>query len=145
PVYYLHERFSDIIAFPPLPVALDFEVWMAASGMLFELGSSNDPAPAAEFAEGWDERFESLVERVDVDGGESLEVSAAGQIFHETFRERFRTARDQVLPPPARPGQKQPPVLKRDEGHMLKHREEIERFLKRVTEEVPQVVLCVTS
>src|SRR5262249_11595371 len=33
-VYYMHERFSEIIAFPPLPVALDFEVWMRASGML---------------------------------------------------------------------------------------------------------------
>src|SRR5437773_1205753 len=35
PVYYKHELFSEIIAFPPLPVALDFEVWMRASGMLY--------------------------------------------------------------------------------------------------------------
>ena len=37
PVYYKHELFSEIIAFPPMPVALDFEVWMRASGMLFDL------------------------------------------------------------------------------------------------------------
>ncbi len=34
PVFYKHELFSEIIAFPPMPVALDFEVWMRASGML---------------------------------------------------------------------------------------------------------------
>ncbi len=33
PVYYMHERFSEIIPFPPLPVALDFQVWMRASGL----------------------------------------------------------------------------------------------------------------
>src|SRR5438093_1489422 len=37
PVYYKHERFDEIIAFPPMPVALDFEVWMRLSGLLFAL------------------------------------------------------------------------------------------------------------
>ena len=51
PVYYKHELFSEIIAFPPLPVALDFEVWMRVSGTLFELERSSQPTPAALYAD----------------------------------------------------------------------------------------------
>jgi putative CRISPR-associated protein (TIGR02619 family) len=143
PVYYKHERFSEIIAFPPLPVALDFEVWMRASGLLFDL--EREPRPADDYADDWDERYESLVERVTIDGRDYLELSPTGQIFHETFRYRFRSHRDQVLPPPVPQGHKKPPILKSDEGHMLAHADEIRRFLTRVTQEVPQVALCVTT
>jgi putative CRISPR-associated protein (TIGR02619 family) len=143
PVYYKHERFSEIIAFPPLPVALDFEVWMRASGLLFDL--EREPRPADDYADDWDERYESLVERVKIDGWDYLELSPTGQIFHETFRDRFRSHRDQVLPPPVPPGQKKPPILKSDEGHMLAHADAIKRFLNKVTQEVPQVALCATS
>ena|SRR5579884_2888904 len=144
PVFYKHELFAEIISFPPLPVALDFEVWVRASAFLFDL-AGGDMIPFATYADDWDERFESLVERVAVDGVDYLELSATGQIFHETFRERFRSARDRVLPPPVPAGQKKAPVLKSDEGHMLAHRSEVEGWLRRVTVEVPQVVLCVTT
>jgi hypothetical protein len=142
PVYYKHELFSEIIAFPPLPVALDFEVWMRASGMLYELERNPQPALAALYADDWDEKYESLVERVRIDGQEYVELSAAGQIFHETFRERFRSARDQVLPPPVPPGQKRPPRLEKA-GWPGEH-PEVERFMARVTAEVPQVAHCAT-
>ncbi len=140
PVYYKHELFSEIIAFPPLPVALDFEVWIRASGMLYQLERNAEPTPAALYADDWDEKYESLVERVRIDGQDYVELSAAGQIFHETFRERFRSARDQVLPPPVPPGQKRPPRLERA-GWPGEH-PEVERFLTRVTAEVPQVGHC---
>jgi putative CRISPR-associated protein (TIGR02619 family) len=142
PVYYMHERFSEIIAFPPLPVALDFEVWMRASGILYALEHNPQPAPAAVYADDWDEKYESLVERVRIDGQDYLELSAAGQIFHETFRERFRSARDHVLPPPVPPGQKRPPRLEKA-GWPGEH-PEVERFLTRVTAEASQVVHCAT-
>jgi putative CRISPR-associated protein (TIGR02619 family) len=143
PVYYKHEHFREIIAFPPLPVAFDFAVWMRASALLFAL--AREPRPADAYADDWDERCESLVERVTIDGRDYLELSAAGLIFHETFRDRFRSCRDQVLPPAVPPGQKKPPILKSNEGHMLAHRAEIERFLSRVTQQVGPVALCVTS
>jgi putative CRISPR-associated protein (TIGR02619 family) len=142
PVYYKHELFSEIIAFPPMPVALDFEVWMKASGMLFDLERASEPLRATVYADDWDEKYESLVERVEIDGQDYLELSPTGQIFHETFRERFRTARDQVLPPPVPPAQKCPPRLE-DAGWPGKH-PEVERFMKRVTDEVPQVKHCAT-
>jgi putative CRISPR-associated protein (TIGR02619 family) len=53
-VYYMHERFSEIIAFPPLPVALDFEVWMRASGLLLDLERSPEPIPFRAYAQNAD-------------------------------------------------------------------------------------------
>ncbi|HXG11847.1 MAG TPA: putative CRISPR-associated protein [Gemmataceae bacterium] len=140
PVFYKHELFSEIIAFPPMPVALDFEVWMRASGMLYDLERTSEMVPAASYADEWDEKYESLVERVEIDGQDYLELSPTGQIFHETFRERFRTVRDQVLPPPAL--HKRPPRLE-NAGWSGKH-PEVERFMAKVTNEVPQVVHCAT-
>ncbi|GIW82153.1 MAG: hypothetical protein KatS3mg105_3960 [Gemmatales bacterium] len=142
PVYYKHELFTEIIAFPPMPVALDFEVWMKASGMLMDMECSADPIPATTYDEEWEERYESLVERVPIDGQDYLELSPTGQIFHETFRDRFRTARDQVLPPPVPAAQKRDPHLE-DAGWCGRHRE-VEHFLERVTREVPQVRRCAT-
>jgi putative CRISPR-associated protein (TIGR02619 family) len=142
PVFYKHELFSEIIAFPPLPVALDFEVWLRASGMLYELERNPQPTPADLYAEDWDEKYESLVERVPIGGRDYLELSPAGQIFHESFRERFRSARDHILPPPVPAGQKRPPRLERA-GWPGEH-PEVERFLARATAEVPQVAHCAT-
>lgn len=142
PVYYMFEGFSEIISFPPMPVALDFEVWMGASGLLFDLARSKDAIPAGEYRDEIDERMESLVTRVEIDGAEYLELSPSGQIFHETFRERFRTARDQVLPPPA--VKKLPPAL-HDHGVINANRNTLVRYLERVTAEVPCVARCATN
>ena len=104
PVYYKHERFREIIAFPPMPVALDFQVWLRFSGWLNALEKDFVPHPAIE-EDGWDEHYESLVDaELDEAGRVVLSLSATGQIFHETFRDRFHTDRDRVLPTPAGPG-----------------------------------------
>ena len=55
PVYYKHERFNEVIKFPPMPVSLDFEVWMKASGMLFNL--EEDAIRKSEYSEDWEENF----------------------------------------------------------------------------------------
>ena len=142
PVYYMHERFSEIISFPPMPVALDFEVWMRSSGMLFDLARSQDAIPIDEYREEIDERMESLINRVHIDGSEYVELSPSGQIFHETFRERFRTGQDQVLPPPA--VQKLVPAL-HDHGVINAYRTPLTRYLQRITNEIPCVVRCITN
>lgn len=141
-VFYKHERFNEIISFPPLPIALDFEIWMRASGMLYELvgRGRHTPTPADRYAEDWDEKFESLVERTDIDGKQYLDLSPAGQIFHDTFHARFRSARDQMLPPNAIA--KKPPRLE-NAGWPGEH-PEVEEFMRRVTDEVPFVVRCST-
>lgn len=141
PVYYKHEMFSEIIAFPPLPVSFDYEVWMQASGLLFDLDGTREWTPSRLYAEDWDEKYESLVERVEIEGVEYLELSPTGQIFHETFRERFRSGSDQILPPPAL--EKRPPRLEQS-GWPGQH-PEVQRFLEQVTQAVGQVVHCGTN
>ena len=143
PVYYKHELFDEIIAFPPMPVAFDFEAWMRLSGLLLVLQADLQPADLVEDYPDDAETLESLVDRETVDGVDYLELSPTGQIFHETFRERFRTTRDQVLPPAVPTGQKQPPHFE-DSGHMHAVRG-LKAFLEAVTAGVPQVVRCSTS
>lgn len=142
PVFYKHELFSEIIAFPPMPVALDFEYWLEVSGLLSLLARETDPVPLKDCAEFASERLESLVERTEIGGKIYVELSPTGQIFHETFRERFRGRRDQMLPPVALKKQKQKPKLE-DSGHMRSH-PEIMRLMQRVTDEVEQVIQCRT-
>jgi hypothetical protein len=142
PVYYKHERFDEIIAFPPMPVALDFEVWLGASGMLFNLDHRRDLVAAELYQDEWDERYESLVERVDIDGRCYLELSPAGQIFHETFCARVRSHADAILPPGVATSDKKPPKLE-DAGWPGQH-PEVERLMKAVTRDVPQVKHCRT-
>jgi len=103
PVYYKHERFDDIISFPPMPVSLDFDFWLATNDLLFDLSQSNEPVRLDEYRHRWNDRLETLVERVTIDGCEYIELSPTGQIFHDTFRERFRNLRGSTLPPPAPP------------------------------------------
>jgi putative CRISPR-associated protein (TIGR02619 family) len=140
PVYYMHERFSEIIAFPPLPIAFDFELWMRASGLLTVL--EKEAQPRSALPGDWDERYESLVEATSIDGTEYLELSATGQIFHDTFRERFRTARDQFLPPPA-PVKRPPKVGSHAVINRLK--DKLTRFLQAVTDGVSQATGCETT
>jgi len=142
PVYYKHELFDEIISFPPMPVALDFEAWMRLSGLLLVLQADLQPADLVEDYPGDAETLESLVDRETVDGVDYLELSPTGQIFHETFRERFRTTRDQVLPPPVPTVQKKPPHFE-DSGHMHAVRG-LKAFLEAVTAGAPQVVRCST-
>jgi len=142
PVYYKHERFDDIIAFPPMPVSLDFDVWLRASGLLFDLSATNEPVRATDYSDQCDEHYESLVERINIDGVDYLELSPTGQIFHETFRERFRSVRDQILPPAALIGQKRPPKWE-DSGHMRSH-SQVMTMMQRLTDEIAQVLHCST-
>ena len=98
--------------------------------------------PKSLFQEEWDEKYDSLVNMESIDGTEYLELSPTGQIFHETFRERFRTERDQVLPPAA--NRKIDPVL-HDHNVINMLRDDLLRYLSSVTNEVPAVVRCVTN
>jgi putative CRISPR-associated protein (TIGR02619 family) len=140
PVYYKHERFDAIIPFPPMPVALDFSLWERASGMFMVLGKTNACEQWKRFSEDWDERFEPLVNRVQIGGEDYLELSATGQIFHETFRSRFQQSKVTRLPDPAELSQKDPPKLG---DHNYKNaRNSILRFLQQVTNAKSYVKYC---
>jgi len=142
PVYYKHERFDEIIAFPPMPVALDFDYWMEISGLLFDLARNNDVARFDDFEITDSEQLQSLINVESIDGEAYVELSPTGQIFHETFRMRFQDRLDQVLPPAVPGNQKQNPKWE-DSGHIQNH-PEIMDFMERLTKDIPQVRRCYT-
>ena len=143
PVYYKHERFDAIIPFPPMPVALDFALWLRASGLFMALAKPDACEPWERFRDDWDERFEPLVNREKIDGQDYLELSATGQIFHETFRSRFQQHKATGLPRAATATEKQKPNLG---SHGYEQaRGPILRFLQKLTDERPYVVQCYST
>lgn len=151
-VYYKHELFSEIIAFPPMPIGLDFSLWLEKSDLLTALerwekikGMVNqqdvEEMVAWQDAEdGWDERIEALVERVEIDGKVYLELSPTGQIFHETFKGRFESIRDRVLPLPVSQNQKKQPRL--PNHNWGNARNPILNFIQKIIDECPYVRTC---
>lgn len=86
PVFYKHEKFSEIIEFPPLPVSFDYDVLARNSDLLidFERGEAFSEDELGEL----DERLRVLLSEVDVDGKTMYELSPIGQIYLEGFRIR---------------------------------------------------------
>jgi len=140
PVYYKHERFSEIVAFPPMPISLDHQLWMQWSGIFSALNRTEQRKEDLDL-EDWDERLETLVERVEIDGATWLELSPTGQIFHETFDSRFASDRDQFLPPPVA-GRKGKPAL--TEHNWGNARNAIVAFMQRLLDECPYMQGCRT-
>ena len=143
PVYYKHERFDAIIPFPPMPVALDFSLWLRANDMFTVLSKTNAFKPWGDFEDNWDERFEPLVNRVDIDGKDHLELSATGQIFHETFHSRFQELKPSRLPPDVDPSQKQAPDL-RKHGYGKAYNP-IYDFFQKLTDSKSYVCRCFST
>jgi putative CRISPR-associated protein (TIGR02619 family) len=139
PVYYKHELFSEIIAFPPMPISLDFSLWLEKSGWLTAL-DRKEMVAWQQIEEDWDERMEALVERIEIDGKQYLELSPTGQIFHETFKNRFESNHDTILPPPVQQKQ-QPRLSNHDWGNA---RQSILNYLQRITDECAYVQACRT-
>ena len=141
PVYYKHERFNAIIPFPPMPVALDFELWERASGMFRVLSQRDACEPWEQFCDDWDERFEPLVNRVRINNTDYLELSATGQIFHDTFRSRFHQHKTARLPRKA--AKKSGPTL--GDHAYKKAQDNITRQLQKVTDARPYISSCHTT
>lgn len=140
PVYYKHERFNEIISFPPMPISLDFELWLKTSGWLMNLEKENQLISFEELAEDWDEQFETLVEHIDIDGKDFLILSATGQIYLDTFKGKFESDRDQILPPA---------VNQKCEPHLTDHswgnaRDNILNFLNKIVNNFSYVYNCRT-
>lgn len=138
PVYYKHERFNEIISFPPMPIALDFEIWLTHSAMLFDLAESTEPIPNSAYPEAEQDQLESLCEQVPIDGETYLELSPTGLIFHETFRSRFTEQAAHLLPAEIPPERKRSARGEKS-GHFPADALE---WMQRVVEEVPYVVTC---
>ncbi len=86
PVYYKHEKFREIIDFPPLPISFDYEIMARYSDLLtdFERGESLTSAEIDTV----DPKLRVLLAEVPVDNETLYELSAIGQIYMTGFRLR---------------------------------------------------------
>lgn len=137
-VYYKHERFSEIISFPPMPIALDFNLWLEKSGILAVLEREEIIQWNTDLDEDWNEQMETLIER----DGQEIWLSPTGQIFHETFKGRFESDRDAFLPSLVPDNQKIKPELT-DHG-WGNARSKILDFLQKITDQCGYVTQCRT-
>jgi putative CRISPR-associated protein (TIGR02619 family) len=140
-VYYKHERFSEIIAFPPMPISLDFRLWLQCNGWLAVL-DRQDMVLWTSVEEDWSEAMETLVDRVEIDGAQFLELTPTGQIFYETFKDRFQSDRDAVLPSVVPPQQKRAPIL--TDHNWGNAREAILLWMKQIIDKSSYVQGCRT-
>ena len=96
PVFYRFERFDHIIKMPPLPVALDWEIYLTYHRLLDNLEDS------AQFSEKKDlpqygfknyaempEELKTFLEREKIETEYYLGLSPMGQVFIESARERL--------------------------------------------------------
>jgi len=124
PVYYKHERFLEIIDFPPLPISFDYRVMASHSDLLtdFERGMSFS---SKEEIDTLDQKLRVLLTEVPVDGETLYELSAIGQIFLTGFR--LRNPRPVKLVPAA---DKKPPSF-RDDHYPKGFKEFVEKIWQK--------------
>lgn len=86
PVYYKHEKFGEIIDFPPMPVSLDYEVLAQNAPLLtdFERGKSFSENELGEI----DRKLRVMLTEIIVDGESLYELGPIGQIYLTGFRLR---------------------------------------------------------
>jgi putative CRISPR-associated protein (TIGR02619 family) len=90
PVYYKHERFSEIIDFPPLPISLDYDLLGRKSHILtdFERGKIYSLDELDEF----DEKLRVFLTETDIEDKTVFELNPVGQLYLTSFRLRFPKA-----------------------------------------------------
>ncbi|MBI4853199.1 MAG: putative CRISPR-associated protein [Acidobacteria bacterium] len=120
PVFYKHERFSEIIDFPPLPISFDHEILASNSDLLtdFERGkvfTSNELGNI-------DEKLRVLLTEVVADGKSLYELSAIGQIYLTGFR--IRNPKPINLLPA---NNKKPPTF-RDDHYPIRFKDFVEKL-----------------
>ncbi len=84
PVFYKHERFSEIIDFPPLPINFDYSILAQNAHLLtlLEKGKSFDSNELKEI----DSKLRVLLDIEIVENTELYELNAIGQIYLTTYR-----------------------------------------------------------
>jgi putative CRISPR-associated protein (TIGR02619 family) len=84
PVFYKHEKFNETIAFPPLPVSLDYTLLGAHADLLVAL-ERNATLTEADLRDA-DPRLLVFLNEEKVDGTRLYELNAVGQIYLTGFR-----------------------------------------------------------
>lgn len=87
PVYYKHERFSEIIDFPALPISLDYDILGRNANILadFERNHSYLKSELGNF----DEKLKVFLTEIEDDNDSIFELNAIGQLYLTSFRLRY--------------------------------------------------------
>lgn len=87
PVYYKHERFSEIIDFPPLPISLDYDILGNNADLLtdFERGG----VYTENEIQNLDDKLKVFLNQELIDGVAAYELNAIGQLYMTSFRLRY--------------------------------------------------------
>jgi len=132
PVYYKHEKFSEIIDFPPLPVSLDYDLLGKNAHILdyLEKGHTLAETDLDEI----DPKLKVFFDEIDVDGVKLFALNAIGQLYMLTFRLRFPRA---VKLTDASPADKKEPAFRDD--HYPKG---FKNFVSKVWKEISWIKTC---
>lgn len=86
PVFYKHERFSEIIDFPPLPITFDHDILARNADLLtdFERGKAFSSTELRKI----DQKLQVLLSEIAVGDESVYELSPIGQIYLTGFRLR---------------------------------------------------------
>lgn len=85
-VFYKHEKFHEIIDFPPLPICFDYNILGENADLLalFERGQTLTEGELGTI----DEKLKVLLEEIEVEGRHLYALGAIGQIYLTGFRLR---------------------------------------------------------
>jgi putative CRISPR-associated protein (TIGR02619 family) len=97
PVYYLFEKFSEVIELPPQPISLDLAFWLN-NYLLFESLESEQTVQKDTFSlEVESNLFDSLIDEETIDGVAYISLSAMGLLFNARSRLQFAKQETAIL------------------------------------------------
>lgn len=129
PVLYRHERFSEIIDFPPMPISFDYQILGENADLLADLEAGE--AFTLTEIDHLGEKIRVFLDEIDVDGEPMFELGAVGEIFLTGFR--LRLSRQINLQKVAQ-SEKSVPSFRDDH-----HPKGFEEFVKRICKEIAWV------
>lgn len=87
PVFYKHERFAEIIDFPPMPISLDYDILGRNSDLLSEL--ERGVSIHIEPDDAMEEKLSVFLNSISDESGTLYELNPIGQLYLTSFRIRY--------------------------------------------------------
>lgn len=88
PIYYKHERFNEIIDFPPLPISLDFDI-LGDNADIFNDLEKKMVVEEKTLQDKIDPKMRVFLNEVSIDDETLLELNPVGQLYITSYRLRY--------------------------------------------------------
>jgi putative CRISPR-associated protein (TIGR02619 family) len=130
PVYYLFEKFSEVIELPPQPIALDLALWLN-NYILFEQLETEQTIEKYKIQGNLDSDYlASLIDEEIIDDTTLVSFSAMGVLFNERSRLQFARQLTTILsliPQDDTPPERKPINLRDDHG-----KDTLQKFAEKI-------------